>query len=73
VPAPGLLDHANRLVVALGGDVGDHYARTFAREREGGRTADAAARSGHERDLSVEAPAHGVTITLIDSRSAIAR
>jgi hypothetical protein len=46
---------------------------TFAREREGSGAADAAGRSGDERDLAVEPAAHGRTMTLIDSRSAIAR
>jgi hypothetical protein len=71
--AAGLLDHASRLLVAVGGDVGDHDARTVAPERECGGAADAAARSGDERDLAVEAAAHGVTMTLMASRSAMAR
>jgi hypothetical protein len=45
----------------------------LAGEGERGGAADAAGRSGDERDLPVEAAAHGVTMTLIDSRSAIAR
>jgi hypothetical protein len=35
--------------------------------------ADAAARSGDERDFPVEAAAHGITMTLMASRSAMAR
>ena len=54
------LDHAGRLPVAFGCDVGDHEARALAREGEGGGAADAAGRSGDERDLPVEAAAHGV-------------
>jgi hypothetical protein len=38
-----------------------------------GGAADAAGRSGDEGDLAVKAAAHGVTMTLIDSPSAIAR
>jgi hypothetical protein len=68
-----LLDHAGRLLIALSCNVGDHHARPFAGERQGGRATDAAGRSGDERDFPVEAAAHGVTMTLIDSRSAIAR
>ena len=61
-----------RLLVAVGCDVGDHDARTFAPERECGGPADAAGRTGDERDLPVEAAAHGVTMILMASRSAIA-
>jgi hypothetical protein len=59
-PAAGLLDHAGRLPVALRGDVGDHDTRALAREGERGGAADAARRSGDERDLPFEAATHGV-------------
>jgi hypothetical protein len=68
-----LLDQARRLLVAVSGDVGDHHACTFAGERKRGGAADAARRAGDERDLPVEPAAHGVTMTLIASRSAISR
>ncbi len=55
--AASLLDHASRLLVAVGCDVGDHDAGTFAPERQCGGAADAAGRSGDERDL-VREPRH---------------
>ena len=56
-------------------DVGEHDGGAGAGERAGGVAAHAASRAGDQRDLAVEVVGrvHGVTMTLIDSRSAIAR
>jgi hypothetical protein len=68
----GLLDQPRRLAVAVGGDVRDDDGCTLTGERERRGAADAARRSGDERDLPVEA-AHGRNSTLIASRWSIAR
>jgi hypothetical protein len=86
--AAGLLDHPGGFAVAVGGDVGDDDARPLSGEGERRRAADAAGRSGDERDLADEARiltrgdhrlplcvvalAHGCRSTLIASRWSIA-
>ncbi|HEV2785705.1 MAG TPA: hypothetical protein VGV67_04900 [Solirubrobacteraceae bacterium] len=67
---------AQRLLV----DVGEHDGRPRGSEGAGGLEAHAGARAGDERDAAVEVvrrvrrrQAHGLTMPLIDSRSAIVR
>jgi hypothetical protein len=87
--AANLLDQLRRLLVAVGGDVGDYDACALAGEGEGGGASDAVGRSGDERDLACEAPVlargehhlplcvaalgHGRRSTLTASRWSIAR
>src|SRR5439155_1789496 len=54
-------------------DIGDHHRGTFVRHQTRGGLADAAAGTGDDRDLVLRASHVGFTITLIDSRSFIAR
>ena len=48
-------DHAGRLLVALIGDIGEHYAGALSGERHCRCAAHAAARAGHEGDSASEA------------------